>query len=139
MYLQEIHALYSAEPIRSTGDAGTLLCEYFADADREYFISINLDAKGRPISFHTAGIGSLDSVHFAVASVFKIALLQNACSVILCHNHPGGSLSPSREDIAATKQMIEVGKLIGIRVLDHLIVTPNDYLSLKEERGDLFE
>lgn len=139
MYLKEVSALYDADPIKNTMDAGRLLQRQFADADREYFVSVNLDAQGRPISYHIAGIGSVSTVHFSIANVFKVALLQNAVSVLLCHNHPGGNRTPSNEDCAATKELVKVGKLIGIRVLDHIILTPVDYLSLREERGDLFE
>ena len=138
MYLQEIHAVASAIPIRNSWDAGRILQEQFADADREYFVSINLDAQGRPISYHVAGIGSICSIHFAVSTVFKVALLQNATSVVLCHNHPGGTLRPSDEDIEATETLVQVGEMLGIKVLDHFIITPTDYLSLREERGDLF-
>lgn len=139
MYLQEIYAINSAEPIRNTWDAGRLLRKQFADADREYFISVNLDAKGRPISYHVAGIGSASAVHFAIDSVFKIALLQNAVSILLCHNHPGGNLIPSSEDIEATKTLVAVGNMLGIRVLDHLIITPDDYVSLREGYGEIFQ
>ena len=138
MYLQEIHTVASAAPIRNSWDAGRILQEQFADADREYFISVNLDAQGRPISYHVAGIGSICSVHFAVSTVFKVALLQNATSVVLCHNHPGGTLRASDEDIEATETLVRVGEMIGIKVLDYFIITPTDYLSLREERGDLF-
>ena len=138
MYLQEIQSIMSATPIRNTWDAARLLQQQFADADREYFVSVNMDAQGRPISYHVAGIGSVCSVHFAVDGVFKVALLQNACSIIVCHNHPGGTPSPSTEDIEATEMLIDVGKKLGIKVLDHFIITPTDYLSLREERGDLF-
>lgn len=138
MYLQEIQSIMSATPIRNTWDAARLLQQQFADADREYFVSVNLDAQGRPISYHVAGIGSVCAVHFAIDGVFKVALLQNAVSVILCHNHPGGTTAPSTEDLEATRTIIAAGKMLGIKVLDHFIITPTDYLSLREERGDLF-
>lgn len=138
MYLQEIQSIVSATPIRNTWDAARLLQQQFADADREYFVSVYLDAQGRPISYHVAGIGSVCAVHFAVDGVFKVALLQNAVSVILCHNHPSGTPSPSTEDLEATKQIVAAGKMLGIKVLDHFIITPTDYLSLREKRGDLF-
>lgn len=138
MYLQEIQSIMSATPIRNTWDAGRILQQQFADADREYFISVNLDAQGRPISYHVAGIGSICAVHFAVNTMFKVALLQNAVSILLCHNHPSGTLRASDEDIEATETLVQVGELLGIRVLDHFIITPTDYLSLREERGDLF-
>ena len=138
MYLQEIQSIVSATPIRNTWDAARLLQQQFADADREYFISVNMDAQGRPISYHVAGIGSVCSVHFAIDGVFKVALLQNACSIILCHNHPGGTTQASTEDLEATRLLVDAGKMLGVKVLDHFIITPTDYLSLREERGDLF-
>ena len=138
MYLQEVQSVVSTTPIRNTWDAGRLLQEQFTDADREYFISVNLDAQGRPISYHVAGIGSICAVHFAIANVFKVALLQNAASIIVCHNHPGGTAKPSTEDIEATEILVDVGDKLGIKVLDHFILTPYDYISLREERGDLF-
>ena len=138
MYLQEVQSILSATPIRNTWDAARLLQQQFAEADREYFVSVYLDAQGRPISYHVAGIGSVCAVHFAVDGIFKVALLQNAVSVILCHNHPSGTPSPSTEDLEATRTIINAGKMLGIKVLDHFIITPTDYLSLREERGDLF-
>ena len=138
MYLQEVQSILSATPIRNTWDAARLLQQQFADADREYFVSVYLDAQGRPISYHVAGIGSVCAVHFAVEGVFKVALLQNACSVILCHNHPGGTTRPSTEDLEATRLLVDAGKMLGVKVLDHFIITPTEYLSLREERGDLF-
>ena len=138
MYLQEVQSIISTAPIRNTWDAGRLLQEQFSDSDREYFVSVNLDAQGRPISYHVAGIGSVCAVHFAIANVFKVALLQNAASIIVCHNHPGGTARPSQEDIDATEILVDVGDKLGIKVLDHFILTPYDYISLREERGDLF-
>lgn len=138
MYLQEVQSIASVTPIRNTWDAGRLLQRQFANADREYFISINLDGKGRPISYHVAGVGSIRSVHFPIDGVFKTALLQNAVSIIICHNHPSGNLEPSEEDIDATRLLVAAGEMLGIKVLDHFILTPYDYVSLREERGDLF-
>lgn len=64
--------------------------------------------------------------------VFKCAILSNSHSIIIAHNHPGGSLTPSDEDIAITRQLIQAGKLLGIEVLDHLIVSFNGIRSIRE-------
>lgn len=69
---------------------------------------------------------------------YNTALLQNAVSIIICHNHPGGMAHPSTEDISATKAIIEVGRMLGIRVLDHFIFTLHDYVSMKEVMPELF-
>lgn len=138
MYLNEISAVYSREPIRSTKDAANLLRIQFSDFDREYMYVINLTASGRPISYHMVGIGCTNAVTFPIMTTFRTAIIQNAVSIILCHNHPGGTLIPSEEDIAATKQMIEAGQLLGIKVLDHFIFTPQNYLSMREVMPEIF-
>ena len=130
--------MYGRKPIKSTIDAADALMEHFYDADKEYFVAVYIDAQGRPISFSVVSSGDVNAVHFPISSVFKTALLQNAVSIIVCHNHPGGTLSPSNEDLEATRMLVEAGKILGIKVLDHFILTPTDYLSLRERRGDLF-
>jgi DNA repair protein RadC len=73
-----------------------------------------------------------------VGEVFKPAVRRNAASILVVHNHPSGDPSPSPEDIAVTKAIIEAGKLMDIEVLDHLIIGQGKYVSLKE-RGLAFE
>ena len=138
MYTQEVGVMYGRKPIKSTLDAADALMEHFYDADKEYFVAVHLDSQGRPISFSTVSSGDVNAVHFPISSVFKTALLQNAVSIIVCHNHPGGTLSPSNEDLEATRMLVEAGRMLGIKVLDHFILTPTNYLSLRERRSDLF-
>ena len=78
-------------------------------------------------------IGVLDysPVHFR--EIFKGAILANSSSIIVSHNHVSGNLKPSNEDIKITKALIEAGELLGINVLDHIIVSDTDYLSLKKD------
>ncbi|MFC1816586.1 JAB domain-containing protein [Thermodesulfobacteriota bacterium] len=64
--------------------------------------------------------------------VFKSALLANAVSIILCHNHPSGDLTPSKEDVQTTKLFIEAGELLGIKVFDHIIVSDKGYETLRD-------
>lgn len=98
----------------------------------------NLDSQGRPISYHVAGVGGTNSVRFPIPNVFKTAIIQNAVSIVLCHNHPGGRLTPSKEDLDATKECVHVGELLGIRLLDHFIISPDDYYSMRERNPELF-
>lgn len=65
--------------------------------------------------------------------VFKTAFLQNAASIILAHNHPSQNVTPSQEDIDVTKRLQEAGQLLGVEVLDHLVISETNYLSLKEK------
>ena len=77
-------------------------------------------------------VGLLDSAQIHPREVFADALADRAAGVILVHNHPSGNLEPSPEDIAITRQLVEAGKLLGIEVLDHIIISPSGHLSLKE-------
>ncbi|WP_308421628.1 JAB domain-containing protein [Lysinibacillus alkalisoli] len=65
--------------------------------------------------------------------VFKTAIMQNAASIIIAHNHPSSNVEPSPEDIEVTNRLVESGQLLGIEVLDHLIVSNHRYLSLREK------
>jgi DNA repair protein RadC len=102
-------------------------------ADREHAAALFLNTHGKPTGASILGIGSLTTVPMPGREIFKAALLANACSLILAHNHPSGSAQPSPQDIRLTRLLIAAGELLGIRVLDHLIVTPgDDFCSLWE-------
>ena len=93
---------------------------------------ITLDVKNNITGIFTVSTGSLNSSIVHPREVFKRAMLQNAASIIICHNHPSGDPAPSKEDINITKRLKEAGDLIGIKLLDHLIIGDNSYTSLKE-------
>lgn len=76
--------------------------------------------------------GALDSTIVHSREVFKYALLLNSNSVILAHNHPSGELKPTQEDIEITKRLVEAGRIIGIPIQDHLILTGDGFYSFKE-------
>jgi DNA repair protein RadC len=78
----------------------------------------------------TVGLLNKNQVH--PREVFVDAIMDRAASVILAHNHPSGVLSPSPDDILATRQLADAGRIIGISVLDHIIITRKGVLSLKE-------
>ena len=77
--------------------------------------------------------GTLNASVFHPREIFKYAIENDANSIVLAHNHPSGDPSPSQEDIRATKQLIEAGNQIGIKVLDHIIIGDGIFQSLKEE------
>jgi DNA repair protein RadC len=118
--------------INNDQDAYELVKEEMVSSDREIFLSVMLTVKNELIGVETVSIGSTTSSIVSPRDVFKSAILANAVSVIACHNHPSGDLTPSREDIAITKQLIETGELLGIKVLDHLIVSHNGFRSLRD-------
>jgi len=111
------------QQIRSAVDASTLLHTYLADVDREHFVIILLNQKNRVIGVSTISIGSLTASIVHPREVYKSAILSNAASIICGHNHPSTDCQPSREDRAITSRLVEAGKLLGVNVLDHVIIS----------------
>lgn len=98
----------------------------------EYMYMICLNTKNRVIGVFEISHGNVNSSIVGTREVFQKALLANAVSIILMHNHPSGDPSPSKQDIEITRRLSEAGKLIGIEVLDHIIIGDR-YTSLKEK------
>ena len=101
----------------------------------EYMYILCMNTKLELTSILEISHGSVNSSFVGAREVFQKALLANATSIILIHNHPSGDSKPSREDIEVTKKLIEAGNILGVQVLDHIIVG-NDCVSLKE-KGDI--
>lgn len=91
-------------------------------ADREHLAILMLDAKNRLLGVHTVGIGTLSGALIAPREVFKAAILANAASIIVGHNHPSGDPTPSPEDYRVTECLKSAGELLEIPVLDHLVI-----------------
>jgi len=119
-------------PILQQTDVYELVKDELINSDREIFLSVMLTSRNHLIGVETISIGSVNAAVLSPREVFKGALLANAVSIILCHNHPSGDLSPSEEDIKITKRLIEVGELLGVKVLDHLIVSDQGYRTLRD-------
>lgn len=107
-------------------------------ASEEYFLAFHLDARLHIIGFHEVSHGNLNSSLVHPREVYKAALLSNAYAVILAHNHPAGSLTPSQEDLDVTSQLVSAGKLLGVQVLDHIIVSHKGIASIREMNSYLF-
>lgn len=101
------------------------VCDLMSSYATETMLVISVDAQCRVLSTAIVGIGGIESVDADVASIAKVALLSNARSVFLSHNHPGGTCFPSSEDIKSTHIIKKALELFQIHVLDHMIVTPN--------------
>jgi len=100
----------------------------------ELFVIITMDVRSSITGLFEVSVGSINSSIVTPREVFKKAILQNAVFIILAHNHPSGDVKPSSNDIEITKRLIEIGELIGIKVVDHLILGRNDiFLSMKRE------
>ena len=131
--LKEGPRVYTTEPVSSPLVAVKLLSNLMKDLDREYCFVINLNSQLQPINFSCVSIGGLDRALVPVSNIFKSAILSNAASVIMLHNHPSGNPEPSKEDLAITKQIQEAGRLIDILLVDHIIVSSTgQFRSLRE-------
>lgn len=100
---------------------------------KEHFRILLLDTKNQIIVTEEISVGTLNASIVHPRDVFKAAIKRNANSIILIHNHPSGDPTPSNEDINITNRLIDAGNLIGIKVLDHLIIGDNRYISFKEK------
>jgi DNA repair protein RadC len=100
------------------------------ESPKEHLCGIYLNAHYKVIYDEVISIGTIDANIVHPREVFKPALEYSAAAVILVHNHPSGELEPSDPDIAVTKQLIEVGKLLGIPLVDHVVVTRDSYISV---------
>jgi DNA repair protein RadC len=104
----------------------------------EHFVAFHLDAKINLVGYHIVSHGTVSSSLVHPREVFKAALLANSSSIIVAHNHPTGSLEPSREDFEVTEILIKAGDLLGVKVLDHIIVSSSGTRSLREDYGHLW-
>lgn len=132
--VRESSILYDVRNINSPTEAAELGRRFLDEADREELIVCCLDTKNQPISMSVVSIGSLNTSIVHPREVFKVAILSNAASIILYHNHPSGIADPSKEDISITHRLKEAGKIIGIELIDHIIIgSEGKYCSLKQK------
>ena len=120
--------------IMSPDDVATIGKEFMRihEEPEEYMYMICMNTKNKVIGVFEISHGSVNSSIVTPREVFQKALLANAVSIIVMHNHPSGDPTPSREDIEVTKRLVEAGKVVGVEVLDHIIVGDR-YTSLKEK------
>src|SRR5690625_6412061 len=121
--------------VRSPEDGAKIACRFIGRDDREVFFVMCLNTKNNVVAVHRCHIGSLNGSLVHPREVFKSAILNNAASVIVAHQHPSGDITPSMEDINVTKRLAEAGKLLGIEVLDHLVVNNEGKFTSLKERG----
>lgn len=123
------------EQVRSPADVAAVLSAYFDSRDREEFVACFLDTANTLTGLHVASVGGLAVSIVEPRQVFKAAVLANASALVVAHNHPSGNPEPSREDVAVTKQLVEAGRVMGIPVHDHLILTEGGRYTSLAERG----
>lgn len=134
---QAISERYSKEKIRPENifNSPQMIFEYLREKigkeKKEHFIVLCFDTRNNLIS-DDVSVGTLNASLVHPREVFKKAILNNSSHVIVAHNHPSGDPTPSENDIATTRRLVESGKILGITVVDHIIVTQNSFVSLKE-------
>ncbi len=97
---------------------------------QEHFMVITLDGANRVIERRIITVGTINASLVHPREVFADAITDRAASIVVAHNHPGGSLEPSQPDLAVTKRLRDAGKLLGIQLFDHIIVTADSHVSI---------
>ena len=126
--------LYSKEPMNNPDATIRVMNEFLSQMDRELFCIVNLQADLTPINMNIVSVGSLNEALINPREIFKSAILSNAHSMMLIHNHPSGNLTPSTSDIQTTARMQELGELMGISLVDHIITgRDGNYYSFRDK------
>ena len=136
---QAIAERYAKEKVPDKGffDSPGAVAEYLQKRigrkNKEHFVMLYLDSRNKLI-IDDVSVGTLNASLVHPREVFEPAVRHLAAQVIIAHNHPSGDPTPSSADLEITKRLVEAGKIMGIEIIDHIIVTKNSYLSFKEER-----
>ncbi len=130
-----IRLLEAWEPrtvVTSPKDAYYGALKEFSFKKQEHFIVLLLNGAHEIFDKEIVSVGLLNKTLVHPREVFSPAIEKRACCVVLGHNHPSGQCNPSEEDISITNRLVEAGKLLGVKVLDHIIVSPKGYYSFLE-------
>lgn len=139
-FFQALSTHYAKEklPKKITFDSqqvvATFLQEKIGREKKEHFYILALDSRNNLVKMNNVSTGTLDASLVHSREVFKEAIQASAAQVIIAHNHPSGDPEPSEGDLVITKRLVEAGKILGIKVVDHIIVTNNNFLSFKERK-----
>ena len=118
--------------INSPADAAALVQSEMALLEKEHLRVLLLDRRNRVLEIVEVYQGSVNSSQVRIAEVFQAAISRNASSIIVVHNHPSSDPTPSPDDVAVTRAMVQAGKLLAISMLDHLVIGGQRWVSLKE-------
>lgn len=119
--------------ISSSEDVAKVLMEDMRYLNKEFFKTLILDSKGKVIAIDTVSIGELNSASVHPREVFAKAVKKGGAAIILAHNHPSGDPTPSSADISTTERLIQVGDLMGIPVLDHIVIGDGKFVSMRSK------
>jgi DNA repair protein RadC len=118
--------------IQSPEDVAELLRYEIGGREQEHLVAVLLDTRNRLLQIVEVYVGSLNTSVVRIGEVFRAAVRANAAALIVAHNHPSGDPTPSPEDVAVTRSLVEAGRLLDIEVLDHLIIGKDRHLSLRQ-------
>ena len=127
-----IAAPHERPQITSPADAANLLMLEMGHLEQEHLRVLLLDTRNRVLASPVVYKGNVNTSVIRIAELFREAIRHNSTAMIIAHNHPSGDPTPSPEDVRVTRQVVEVGNLVDIEVLDHLIIGQGRYVSLKE-------
>jgi len=139
-FFQAFSTHYAKEklPKKITFDSPQVVANFLQEKigreKKEHFYILALDSRNNLIKMNNVSTGTLDANLVHPREVFKEAIQASAAQVIIAHNHPSGDPEPSEGDLVITNRLVEAGKILEIAVVDHIIVTNNDFLSLKERK-----
>lgn len=123
----------SRQSITDPALAADFIRDYIEDFSKEHFFVLNLDVRNRIIDADLISKGTLTASLVHPRETFESAIRKHSASIIVSHNHPSGDVSPSEEDIRISRRLKDAGKILGIELLDHIIVTKEKFCSLKDK------
>jgi DNA repair protein RadC len=120
------------KPVRGPDDVVALIGRKLRAESREHFLVLLLNGRHECVAVETVSIGSVNASIVHPREVFRPAVLASAASIIVAHNHPSGDPEPSEEDVSITRRLAQVGELLGIGLLDHIVIAKRGVVSLRE-------
>lgn len=124
----------SNSKIKSPKEIASIFIPLLKDEPKEKFLVVSLNSANKIIKYDIISEGILNSSLVHPREVFKTAIENLAASIILAHNHPSGNSEPSPDDISVTKKIYEAGKILDIKVVDHVIIAGDNYFSMAENK-----
>lgn len=132
--VKESAGLYGISRFTEPHEAVAMVRPLISEADRELFLVMSVNTRMDPMAVEIVSVGTLNACLVEMREVFKHAILNNAAGIVCFHNHPSGDAEPSREDRLMTEKLKAAGELLGIPLVDHIIVTEEQYYSFKEQK-----
>ena len=130
--VHEGRSMFSDHPFENPAQIARAFSSLIRYSDREVVAVVLLDTALHPVAFNIISVGSVNESMVPAYQVLRPAILSGASGIVMLHNHPSGNLQPSDHDLECTRSMIEACRICGIQLLDHLICSGNDYVSLAQ-------